>query len=209
MVQALPDRPEPLTFEAFLEWYPEGRGRYELIDGLIRAMRPTGDHEEVGAFIAQQLNLTILQQNWPYFIPRDYIVKPPDRVSGYQPDVLVVDKSVLGDEPLWKKSSVLTRGASIKLAIEVVSTNWRDDYGQKLFDYEAMGIPEYWIVDFRALGARRFTGSPKQPTFTLCSLLEGEYQLQVFRNEEAIASPNFPNMAITAREILQGGSRLQ
>jgi Uma2 family endonuclease len=165
-------------------------------------MRPT--HEEVGAFIAQQLN-DYPSAKLGYFIPRDYIVKHRD--SGYQPDVLVVDKSALGDEPLWKKSSVLTRGASIKLAVEVVSTNWRDDYGQKLFDYEAMGIPEYWIVDFRALGARRFTGSPKQPTFTLCSLLEGEYQLQVFRNEEAIASPNFPNMAITAREILQGSSR--
>ena len=37
-------------------------------------------------------------------------------------------------------------GKSIPLVIEVVSTNWRDDYGHKLVEYEAMGMEEYWIV---------------------------------------------------------------
>jgi Uma2 family endonuclease len=32
MVQALPQR---LTFDEFLAWYPEGQGRYELIDSII------------------------------------------------------------------------------------------------------------------------------------------------------------------------------
>jgi len=34
---------------------------------------------------------------------------------------------------------------------------------KKLADYEALGIVEYWIVDYLALGASRYTGKPKQP----------------------------------------------
>jgi Uma2 family endonuclease len=202
MVQALP---QLLTFEAFLAWYPDGEGRYELIDGMVFDMTPTGDHEEVGAFMARKLNVDIDRQDLPCFIPRTYIVRPPVLATGYQPDVLVVNKAELDNEPLWKKSSVLTRGESIKLAVEVVSTNWRDDYGRKLFDYEAMGIAEYWIVDFRALGARRFIGSPKTPTLSLHVLVDGEYQVQQFRGNELVKSAAFPDLSLTADQIFQAG----
>lgn len=202
MVQALP---QLLTFEDFLAWYPDGEGRYELIDGMVFDMTPTGDHEEVGAFMARKLNVDIDRQDLPCFIPRTYIVRPPVLATGYQPDVLVVNKAELDNEPLWKKSSVLTRGESIKLAVEVVSTNWRDDYGRKLFDYEAMGIAEYWIVDFRALGARRLIGSPKTPTLSLHVLVDGEYQVQQFRGNELVKSAAFPNLNLTADQIFQAG----
>ncbi len=39
-----------------------------------------------------------------------------------------------------------------------------------------MGISEYWIVDYAALGGREFIGKPKQPTILIGSLDEGEYQ---------------------------------
>jgi Uma2 family endonuclease len=53
--------------------------------------------------------------------------------------------------PLWKKSSTVTQAASVPLVIEVVSTNWQDDYAHKLVDYEILGIPEYWIIDYLGL----------------------------------------------------------
>lgn len=202
MVQALP---ETLSFEAFLDWYPVGQGRYELIDGIVAEMTPTGDHEEVGAFIARKLNVEIDRLGQPWFIPRTYIVRPPVLASGYQPDVMVVNRPSLDQELLWKKSSVITQGDSIRLAVEVVSTNWRDDYGRKLFDYEAMGISEYWIVDFRALGARRFTGYPKQPTLSLCQLVEGEYQIQSLQGDQPITSQAFPELTLTASQIFRAG----
>lgn len=204
MVQALP---QSLGFDDFLAWYPDGKGRYELIDGIIFEMLPTGAHEEVGAFMARKLNVVIDRDDLPCFIPRTYIVHPPGLASGYQPDVLVINQTELAHEPLWQKSSVITCGASIKLAIEVVSTNWRDDYGRKLFDYEAMGIPEYWIVDFRALGARRFIGSPKEPTLSVYQLVDGEYQVTQFRGEDQIVSEAFPDLAISAKTIFQAGSQ--
>jgi Uma2 family endonuclease len=36
--------------------------------------------------------------------------------------------------PLWKKLSTVTQAASVPLVIEVVSTNWQDDYAHKLVD---------------------------------------------------------------------------
>lgn len=84
--------------------------------------------------------------------------------------------------------------------------NAPDDYGRKLFDYEAMGIPEYWIVDFWALGARRFIGSPKQPTLSVYQLMDGEYQGQPFRGTTMMASNAFPQLSLSAETIFQAGS---
>jgi len=66
--------------------------------------------------------------------------------------VLVINQKNLSSEPLWKKSLTVTQAASVPLVIEVVSTNWQDDYAPKLVDCEILGIPEYWIIDCLGLG---------------------------------------------------------
>lgn len=198
-------RPKTLTFEDFLEWYPDGRGRYELHNGVIVEMNPTGEHEEVAAFLNRKLNVEIDRLNLPYFVPRTYLVKPPNATSGYQPDVIILDKEALNSESLWKKSSTILQGKSVKLAIEVVSTNWRDDYLTKLRDYEEIGIPEYWIVDYLGLGGTRYIGSPKQPTISVYQLIEGEYQLHQLRENSPINSPTFPELNLTAEQIFKSG----
>lgn len=85
-----------------------------------------------------------------------------------------------------------------------VSTNWEDDYYTKLGNYEAMGIPEYWIVDYAALGARKFIGNPKQPTISIYHLVEEEYQIAQFRGDERIISPTFPELNLTANQVFNG-----
>lgn len=89
----------------------------------------------------------------------------------------------------------------MQLAVEVTSTNWRDDYLYKLAEYEALGVFEYWIVDYLALGAARYIGSPKTPTVSIYRLVDGEYQLAQFRRDEAIASPTFPSLQLTAQSV--------
>lgn len=143
--------------------------------------------------------------NLPYFIPNQVIVKPPSRESGYFPDVLILNGNALADEPLWEKSSTVTKGTSIPLAIEVVSTNWRDDYYLKLADYEQMGIPEYWIADYAALGARKFIGNPKQPTISVYQLIDGEYQVSQFRDSDKIISSAFPELNLTVEQVFNAG----
>lgn len=73
MIQAIPNL---LTFEEFLEQYPEDGRRYELVDGEIIEMRPIGKHEKIAGFISRKLDVEIERLNLPYFIPRNCLVKP-------------------------------------------------------------------------------------------------------------------------------------
>lgn len=136
----------------------------------------------------------------PYFIPRECIIKVSDD-TGYEPDLAVVDRSLLANESRWESSSVITQAQSLKPVVEVVSTNWRDDYALKMSDYESMGIEEYWIVDYLGIGGRRYIGSPKKPTFTVCSLVDGEYEMQQFRGSDRICSPTFPKWELTVDRV--------
>ncbi|HIK08102.1 MAG TPA: Uma2 family endonuclease [Trichormus sp. M33_DOE_039] len=191
------------TFDEFVAKYPDETGkRYELHDGVVVEMpQPTGEHEEVTGFLAFEITRECIRLNLPYFIPKTALVKPPENESAYSPDVLLLNRPNLTNEPLWKKESTVIQGISIPLIIEVVSTNWRDDYLKKYADYEVMGIPEYWIVDYSGLGGREFIGNPKQPTILVCCLEEGEYTVRKFRGDNRIQSVIFPDLNLTAQQI--------
>ncbi|MEM9276186.1 MAG: Uma2 family endonuclease [Cyanobacteria bacterium P01_F01_bin.143] len=191
-----------ITFEEFIEWLPEDR-RYELREGIIIEMQPTGKHEDITGFLTQELTLEYARMNLPYRIPPKALVKLKNKETGYNPDLLLVDRRNLESEPLWAKKSTLMNGESIPLVVEVVSTNWRDDYGYKLIDYEEIGICEYWIVDYLGIGGVRFIGQPKQPTISIYNLIEGEYQEQQFRGDNLIKSLTFSELNLTAEQIFQ------
>jgi len=193
---------KPVTFEEFLECQPES-GRYELHNGVIIELQPTGTHERIAAFLAAELTGEFRRLKLPYFIPNKGLVKIPSKQSGYFPDVLILDDRALADEPLWSKSSTVQRGVSIPLVIEVISTNWRDDYFYKLGDYEELGMTEYWIVDYLGLGGKRFIGNPKQPTISIYQLSDDEYQVSQYRGAEQIVSPTFPELNLTAEQIFE------
>jgi Uma2 family endonuclease len=139
-------------------------------------------------------------------IARQCIIKPIDsETSGFNPDVIVLDKNALETEPLWKKRSTIIKGETLRLVIEVVSTNWQDDYLMKLGEYEKFGIPEYWIVDYLGLGGKRYIGNPKQPTISVYQLVDGEYTLNLFRGNDRIDSRIFPELNLTAEQIFRVG----
>lgn len=194
----------PLSFDEFMDWYPENSAyRYELRRGLVVEMpKPKGQHSRLAGDLAFDLGAIIRRHNLPYFIPKECVIKLSNE-TGYEPDIVVLDETTLGNEPRWERESVLTRSQSIRLAVEVVSTNWRDDYLVKLADYEAFGISEYWIVDYLGIGGRRYIGSPKQPTFTVCTLVDGEYELQQFRGGDRIISPLFSGLSLTVDQVFK------
>ncbi len=202
MIQAIS---KLLTFDQFLEWKPEA-GFYELHNGVIVEMQTTGKHEEVVEFLQTEMIVETRKQQLPYRFLKNALVKAPHQETGYAPDILVVNRDALALEPLWAKSSTITQGSSIPLAVEVVSTNWRDDYAYKMIDYETLGISEYWIIDYLGLGGIRYIGSPKQPTLSVCQLVAGEYQVRIFRENERVESLVFPNLNLTAQQIFSGGS---
>jgi Uma2 family endonuclease len=199
MTQALPNL---ATFEQFIEWYPSNGVRYELHKGVIVEMfAPTGEHENIIGFLAAQITFQFLQMGLPFRIPKTAFIKIESNNSTYSPDILVLNHDNLVNEPLWSKQSTVIQAESVPIVIEVVSTNWRDDYYDKFRDYEEMKIPEYWIVDYAALGGKRFTGNPKQQTITICNLVDGDYHISVFRGDDVIVSPLFTQLKLTAQQI--------
>jgi len=200
MVQAL-TKNALVTFAEFAEWKPENK-LYELHDGVIVEMpQPVGKHEQIKGFLSTELVFEYRRSNSPYFLPNQAFIKLPDAESAYLPDILILKHSNLMNEPLWERKSTVTQGVSIIIAIEVVSTNWRVDYWRKVNDYEEIGVPEYWIVDYLGLGGRRFIGNPKQPTILVHDLIDGEYQVTPFRGDERVISPTFPELNLTANQI--------
>ncbi len=201
MTQTLPEL-KLFTFDEFIEWFPNDGKRYELYNGvIIEVPPPTGKHEGVVGFLATLITVQYFQMGLPYRIPKTAFVKTPGNKSAYSPDILVQNYDNVINEPLWDKESTLCLPASLPLVVEVVSNNWQDDYYLKLGDYEKMGIPEYWIVDYAALGGRKFIGNPKVPTIFVCQLIDGEYQMTPFRGTDRIVSPTFLQLNLTAQQI--------
>lgn len=199
MVQATP---QLINVADFIARFGDD-SRYELIDGELIDMEPTGPHEEIAAFVGRKLNVQIDQQDMPYFIPYRCLIRALGTQTAFRPDVVVLDKPQLVHEPLWQQEPVITLGASIKLVVEVVSTNWQNDYARKSEDYALLGVPEYWIVDYLSLGGRDFIGKPKQPTITLCSLVGDEYAKQRLRGDDLLKSRVFPQLSLSANQIFQ------
>ena len=201
MIQAVP---KLLTFDEFVACYGDNE-RYKLIDGELIDMEPTGPHEEVAAFVLRKVNVEIDRLHVPWFTPARCLIKPLGTSTAFRPDVVVLDKAAIANEPLWQREPIITLGASIKVVIEVVSTNWQNDYARKLDDYQALGIPEYWIVDYLGLGGTLFIGSPKQPTLTICQLEEGCYKMSRFCSGDHLVSPTFPELDLTAEQVFTTG----
>ncbi len=204
MIQTLADSPPlpTLTSREFIDQYGDD-SRYELIDGELRALEPTGPHESVAGNIAGRLYAAILQSQQPWIVPKNCLIQPPAALATVlRPDVIVLDEIALEQEPLWQTEPIVCNGASIKLVAEVTSTNWQDDYARKVEEYALLGILEYWIVDFRGLGGVRFIGNPKQPTFTVNTLVNGHYRQTQFRREDPIVSALFPNLQLTLDDLM-------
>jgi Uma2 family endonuclease len=77
------------------------------------------------------------------------------------------------------------------LVVEVVSESTTTaDYRSKRSEYAVLNIPEYWIVD------------PLSEVVTVCTLVEGFYDAVQFRDEERIFSGTFPELELTAAQVL-------
>jgi Uma2 family endonuclease len=197
MVQAT----RPLTFEEFLELRPEA-GRYELVDGEIVRFLPTRQHDNVADFILFALNDETRRKNLSYKVT-DRIAIATKRTDGTeqgrQPDVSVVSLDV------WRSNPLASSGLRepLQLAVEVVSTNWEDDYVDKVDEYQRLGIREYWIVDYLAIASRAYLGNPKVPTVFVHQLVEDRYQVQAFTGSSRIISPTFSELQLTVKEVLE------
>ncbi|MBF2049754.1 hypothetical protein HJG54_07730 [Leptolyngbya sp. NK1-12] len=55
----------------------------------------------------------------------------------------------------------------------------------------SLGVLEYWLID------------PEQQMITLLELQNGSYrEVGTFRGQDRITSPNFPDLTLTAQQVL-------
>jgi len=197
--------PSPQTqssFAEFLDNYPTD-GNYEWVDGAIIKMRATRQHDDIANFMMFAFHDEIRQHQLNYIVTNTALVRTTTldgKEQGRKPDVSVIQRQQWEIE----RRSYAALTAPIQLAVEVTSTNWDDDYLDKLEEYQRLGILEYWIVDYLALGSRDFLGKPKQPAVLIFQLnAQQRYQYQLFRGSERIISPTFPHLTLTAEQILK------
>jgi Uma2 family endonuclease len=190
-----------LTFEQFLRIYPTD-GRYELVDGEIVKVANTRHHEDIVAFIYKKFDREIDRLDLNFVVRQNVSIKTTRNngmLQGRVPDISIINRDIWRSN-LSDYSALLE---PLQLAVEVTSTNWEDDYIDKFEEYERMGILEYWIVDYLAIASRNFLGNPKVQTVFVNLLDEnGKYQTTKFAGDDKIISQTFPELDLTAAQIL-------
>ncbi len=189
-----------LTFADFLEQYPDGLGIFELVNGQFVQLEATRAHKNVARFLLFAFNDEIRRLGLDYIVDKDIVFKTVTAAGeeqGRNPDVGVVSAA------LWN-SNALAYGVTepIQLAVEVTSTNLDDDYVDKLDEYQRLGIPEYWIVDYLAIASRAYLGNPKIPAIFVYQLVDGQYQTQRFSGTDRVRSQTFPELQLTVEQIV-------
>ena len=192
---------QKLTFEQFIE-YPLEDGRYELVNGEIVKILATRQHEDIADFITKKLDREVDRLNLGYKVSGRIMIATTTKdgkEQGRFPDVSVVSLDI------WRANRLAYSALRepLQLAVEVVSTNWEDDYIDKFDEYQRLGIPEYWIVDYLAIGSRDYLGNPKVPTVFVYQLNpDGVYEFTPYRGSDRIVSATFPELELTVEQIL-------
>jgi Uma2 family endonuclease len=193
-----------VSFEEYIDICAQSDERYELVRGNLHQMNPpTVLHYRITKFLEQVLDREIENyldpDEWETF--REVGQRTEDN-SSRLPDLAIVSR-VEADKLL--KQTAVFQSPSL-LAVEVVSpSSASDDYEGKLKEYQALGIPEYWVVDYEGLGAAKHIGFPKAPTLTVYELINGQYQARQFRGDDPIESLIFRNLTLTAKQVFSAG----
>jgi Uma2 family endonuclease len=187
-----------ITLEQYLT-YDDGTGnRYELVQGELVAMTPpTWLHLAIAKYLERVFDREIQRLELPWEAFREP-GQQTDMSSARLPDVAIVPTDAIG---VLEQSAILTIAAI--LVVEIVSDSTAvQDYRNKVLEYQTKGIREYWVVDPDPFGAAQYIGSPKLPTLSIYSLVDNQYQVQRFQGASIVLSPTFPELQLTAQQIL-------
>jgi Uma2 family endonuclease len=134
--------PAPVSWDDFLTWLDEDV-RAEWVDGAISVMPPASeDHQDSSLFLVTFLLLYIQRHGLGRIFHTPFLMRLASRRSGREPDILFVRA-----ENVHRIRPTYVDGPA-DLVVEIVSPESVErDYHEKLAEYEAAGIPEYWIID--------------------------------------------------------------
>lgn len=135
-----PAKPRKMTYEEFLAWADEDT-LAEWVDGEVVMTSPASDrHQDLVRFLIAVLGIYVETHALGVIRPAPFQMKLAR--SGREPDLLFVARKNLDR----LKESHLEGPAD--LVVEIISPeSVGRDRGDKFYEYEQGGIPEYWLID--------------------------------------------------------------
>ena len=189
-------KPRFRTIEEYLDYDDGTDARYELVDGELVELP---NEKQINLLIARFLFLCFVQMGIPFERVGDKQQVSVDSltVKAREPDLTIITEET---RAAMGKESLITRDMPApSLVVEVVSPgkpgedNCNRDYVEKPKEYAARGIPEFWQVD------------PSRSVVAVLTLKDGAYQAREFRGNSRVVSPTFPDLQLTADQILRAG----
>jgi Uma2 family endonuclease len=134
--------PPLVSWEDFLTGIGEER-RAEWVDGEIIDMPPANlDHQDILGFLFMWVNYFVERNRLGRVYLPPALMHLPSRPSGREPDLMFVANAHLD-----RRTRQYVDGPA-DLVVEIVSPDSTvRDRRDKLDEYEAAGVPEYWLID--------------------------------------------------------------
>lgn len=188
---------EPMTLEAYLTYDNGTDACYELVDGILVEM---GAEADINIVIESFLFSIFLKFVPHYCIRKGTEIAIEGKYANTRfPDLAVLTESGVAALVGNQRSMVMFDMPAPAVVVEVVSSSdsnqaSRDrDYVRKRKEYARRGIPEYWLID------------PIDAVVFVMTLKNGEYQADQFVEDAMVVSPYFPQLKLSADQILSGG----
>jgi len=186
-----------MSLQEFLNYAQDTDTGYELEDGRLLLM-PT--ESEINRRIACFLFAYFLQLGVSFsrLTMKTELVVMGSRTTVRVPDLMVLTETLAQVMEGASRSLITIDMPPPEMVVEVVSPgqeNQQRDYRYKRSQYQARGIPEYWIID------------PIQQQITVFILVTGLYEQAIFTGDMVINSTllsdhNQPS-PLTASQLLQ------
>jgi Uma2 family endonuclease len=192
-------KPRFATFAEYLSYSEDLEGRFLLIEGALVELPP---ESEPNNWIAKYLFLLLANTGCvnPRLIKTHScelqvpVLRPKDPANRF-PDLIILREEHL--ELTQRRLTITLDMPPPRLIAEVVSpgrTNRDRDFINKRAQYAAIGVPEYWLID------------PSERSVTVLELQGDDYQeIGVFRENDRIFSPTFPDLELTAEQVFATG----
>jgi Uma2 family endonuclease len=183
-----------MTLKEYLTYDDGTAARYELVDGVLVEMGAESRSNIKIALFLIQFFLKVV--DYDRLGIKEKIEVRSHYATARDPDLIIHSEESATAIEGRTESCLFLGEPNPLIVIEVVSPgteskpNYKRDYEQKPIEYADRGIPELWQID----AVREWV--------KVGTLTAGAYQFTTFKGNEAIVSPTFPELNLTAAQVL-------
>lgn len=163
-----------MTYEEFLAWADEDT-LAEWVDGEIIMSSPASRvHQDIAGFLNSIVRIYVTTRNLGVTYSAPFQMKIE---NGREPDLLFVQR-----DHLQRLQPTYLDGPA-DLVVEIISPeSVGRDRGDKFSEYEAGGVPEYWLIDPIRQWAEFYQLNDEQRYATVFAGKEGVYRSAMLRD---------------------------